>query len=490
MTIILLSSLLILESNCQILIPLKYFPEYKYDNSEPSGVMKNIIRQRVYAELYIGKPEPKEVQVPLDFTTNEFYIFKNPKYSDNSDQFSDLKFYNPDSTTYGFVKDFEDELIYGYSFTVSYYKQDTFHFNNKESIIPFFEPVNDEDSSGGVGMRLEPPNNYNEDLLRERCFFEQMKKIYKLESYYWTIFYDSNKNDKIEEKAYLLIGCLPHSFNSDIGRYKSGTFQKKDLRKVNYKFPSSNDISFDVDKISGYFGKNENDKITELAPDSNLHIILNFNSAGVEIPDVLLKYYEKAFNDFITLKTCFTGKNKFLEQYFYCKKDNNNIKKIKENFPSIIFQSNDLNYTFILEADDLFYEQDDYVYCLIYFHNSTGSHKDWRMGKPFLRKYPFSINYEDRMILFYSYFSDEKYNGIPVFILIIAIFVTIIIVGLISFFVFKFYLYEKFFRKKRANELMDDDFEYTPKNDEKKNIDKDKDNNNNDDKLGININDE
>ncbi len=134
--------------------------------------------------------------------------------------------------------------------------------------------------------------------------------------------------------------------------------------------------------------------------------------------------------------------------------------KSKKKIPGIIFKSLDLDYNFTLDAADLFYERGDYIYCLAYF---TDSQKyAWKMGKPFLRKYPFSINYDKNIITFYSIKNEniQDNSGIPTYILIISIIATAIIFGLVFFFVFKFCLYEKYFRKKRANELTDDDYDY------------------------------
>ena len=53
------------------------------------------------------------------------------------------------------------------------------------------------------------------------------------------------------------------------------------------------------------------------------------------------------------------------------------------------------------------------------------------------------------------------------------------------FLLFKFYLRDHCFRKKRANELTDDDFEYSAKDDENKG---EQQNNNEKDKLGLDMN--
>ena len=186
--LILLLYILFIESNCQMILPLKYFPEYKYNNSSPLEFIKNIIRQKVYAEIYIGTPKA-EIQIPLDFTTNEFYIFDRPKFKSNK-TFSDVKYYNSSkSKTYKVVEEYEGIIYNGYSFDSAFYKQDLFYFNEIENMINFYEPFDEEEITGGIGMRLGPNNTEEEYSAqkRERSFFEQMKKNYDVNSFYWTI---------------------------------------------------------------------------------------------------------------------------------------------------------------------------------------------------------------------------------------------------------------------------------------------------------------
>jgi len=117
------------------------------------------------------------------------------------------------------------------------------------------------------------------------------------------------------------------------------------------------------------------------------------------------------------------------------------------------------------------------------------------MGKPFLKKYQFSLNFDAKNIFYYQKLEQNKETqqskGIPIYVLIIAIVGTILIVGLIVFLVFKFKFGGKCLRRKRANELEDDDYAYTSKeegkeqneknNEEQQNINIDEN-----DKLGIN----
>jgi hypothetical protein len=120
----------------------------------------------------------------------------------------------------------------------------------------------------------------------------------------------------------------------------------------------SEQLKFSLNKIIVFKGKDEKNIIAEYENDPKIE--LNFRNGGVLGPHNLLKYYEPVFENYITNNICFKASKYSTsgDTFFYCKKEfNNEIKKIKENFPTISFQSNDLNKTFILEAADLFLEQ-------------------------------------------------------------------------------------------------------------------------------------
>ena len=129
-----------------------------------------------------------------------------------------------------------------------------------------------------------------------------------------------------------------------------------------------------------------------------------------------------------------------------------------------------------MEANDVFIDYNDYVICLIYF--TTTSENVFKFGKPFLKKYLFTFNYDSKKVYFYSTAGNgkendgrengngnKKDNKVSIVILVISIFATIIVVSIICYLIFKYFLYDKFFRKKRASELDDDDYEYTSKED-------------------------
>ena len=482
--IIILCSLFF-ESSSLLKIPLTYFPTHKYNDSTLSNKVDNIILQRVYAIIDIGTPKAS-IHLPLLFGTNEFFIADNPKYNYKEKDFNDLNFYNVDkSSTNKEGDDVVDGECCGDYFGYCLFKKDVFYFNDKSYIIEFFEgyalkyPI----SPGGIGMKLDYHGHYCDNALtRARTFFDKMKKLNLINSYDWSIFFN-NKEYKKEDTGFLLMGSLPHEVGSDLGYYNKENFNEKYIKKVNMK---SVETKFEIDKIFAYYGTDKNNTIKNFT--SKKVVELDYHLGGVRAPFNLLEYFENAFQNYITKGICskdtFTD---FYHYYFYCKKEiGDDLKKIKEQFPGISFQSNDLNYTFILEADDLFIEVDNYIVCLLYFESSK---IEWSMGRPFLKKYLFSFNFDGKYIQFYQDIKDavqDEDKGIPVYILIISIIGTILVVALIAFLLFKFYFYNKCLRKKRANELVDD-FEYTSKDEEKKDTE-DQKNTEENDKLGLNIN--
>ena len=485
---------LFLESKAYIKIPLTYYPINEYNDSTPANIINNIILQRVYANIDIGTPR-KTINLALLFDTNEFFIADDPENLYEKGLFKDLKFYKKDESNTSKEEDDSGSFqCCGYYFSQCFYRHDKFYFNNQEQIIQFYEAYDLESPilPGAIGMKLQLPGHVcEENLSEESTFFGRLKKINLISSYDWSIFYNSKKYKK-EEEGFLLMGSLPHEVDSDLGYYKKESFNETYIKKVNMEPVGNNGIiKIKFDQVFGYYGKNESDLIenfTSIKKENYKLVEFDYHLGGVLGSKDLLEEVNKAFQYYKEKNICFKETFSGLKyEYFYCKKEiADDLKNIKEKFPGVKFQSNDLNYTFTLDADDLFLEEGDFIFCLMYFYSGK---INFKMGKPFFKKYQFSFNYEGNYIKFYKEPQNNKSKspGIPIYVLILAIFGTLLIVGIIVFIFFKFKLYNECIRKKRANELTDDDFEYTSKADSQK----DKENHQNDDendKLGLDIN--
>ena len=457
-------------SKCQLKIPLTYYPVYKINFTSPLGIMQYLIDQKVYANLEIGEPKIT-IQIPLNFEVNDFYIIDEVYFNHEEDIYDDINVYDPSkSNTHDIIEEFNSYQTY-YFQSASLYK-DNFYFNNKSYELEFYRPFDDSvPESGGIGMNFL--FEYSDATpTKEGTFFGKLKKAKLSNGYYWSIFYNSKNIE--DNRATLLIGILPHELDSDLGYYKKENFTAENKRTVNLEQKST--YLFKTDYIVAYEGNNKNKLINDF-PSGNsdyLNILLDFHSGGIRAPTKLKPFYHRIFEKYLNENLCFnrTIKRKDIN-FYYCNNDINMISEIKSSFPSIILISNDLKCNFTIEAEDLFVEKDGYVFCLLFFSSST--QKNWEMGKPFLKKYLFTINQPDKYVAFYNsenendshdnYDKEEK-EGISPTIFILVIIGTIIVVSLFCFLIFKFYLYDKYFRKKKANELEEDgDFDYAQKND-------------------------
>ena len=135
-------------------------------------------------------------------------------------------------------------------------------------------------------------------------------------------------------------------------------------------------------------------------------------------------------------------------------------------FPTLKFFQYDFNYTFELTYKDLFIEKNDKIILLIFFDQMRF---DWRLGKPFLRKYSFLFNQDTKMVGFYknqNIGNNTNKNNLDskwkIILIVFVIFFAIVIL-VFSGILIGIYL----FRKKRKNKYtIDEDYDYTTKNDE------------------------
>ena len=122
-----------------------------------------------------------------------------------------------------------------------------------------------------------------------------------IKSYYWSIFYNS-KEYKQEDKAFILIGCLPEEItnSTELGYYKKGYFNPKFKKTVNLKIQNQVQNIFEIDYITAYEGTNQSN-IIEAFPSGNTdykEIEIDYNLGGVKAPKNLRKYYHRVFEPY------------------------------------------------------------------------------------------------------------------------------------------------------------------------------------------------
>ena len=115
----------------------------------------------------------------------------------------------------------------------------------------------------------------------------------------------------------------------------------------------------------------------------------------------------------------------------------------------------DLNYNFTIKADDLFVEKDGYVFCLMIFDDYKKY--EWKLGKPFIRKYTFMLDQDGKTLYFYSVIDEVKIQGVSSAGLIFMIFILLLLFSFLGFILGRKIYRSKF--KKQAN-VFEDTFEY------------------------------
>ena len=272
----------------------------------------------------------------------------------------------------------------------------------------------------------------------------------------YTVIYTSDHN------GYIYVGQFPHEYNSTnffLEQKRSAYIDMNELHS--YLLPS-----LEMDEI--FF--NYNDSKIQMKEKNTIFfldygLILGTKNYFEKIEENFFsKYYEEKicneYSFFIPGKNFIGIKCKVLEEF-----------KIKE-FPNLYLFNRELNYTFELNYIDLFKRNNDEYYFLIIFDQMIIN--TWKIGKPFLRKYQLTFDIDSKSVIFYdqsikpSKQNNNNNNSDNKILIIVLTSVggLIIICGLI---IGSYYLGKKInsSRKKRANELSDDDYEYFSKNDNK-----------------------
>ena len=373
-------------------------------------------QNNILFEMEIGNPKVN-INLIIDFLGRFIYI---PDHTIGG-------IYSNKSKTYNFVEKCLIPFSYHHFYFNFYYAKENF-YNKNNTFESFnfnflYESSNNGTMENGILGFEKPTFNDSKNfkyLLKESNFIDQY--IYKIK------FLNENSGE-------IYIG----SNSSEI---------------------SDNFISIPIEYIYNImylkFDKIIYDNITENEP----QIIIDYNLRGISVNKNYYNYiYELFFSSLINNKKCDLNYNNNTDNkyiYFVCDKDID-IK----NFKSLNIIIKKMNYSFVLNNSDLFQDYQNKKYCLI-FHDLMYPLK-WRFGQVFFQKYEFSIN-EDSKNAFYYIINNQtkdntKDNKDYFFkILLIIFFLIIIILTIIII-----YMIKNKPRKKRANELEDDNYEYKSK---------------------------
>lgn len=330
--------------------------------------------------------------------------------------------------------------------------------NNNDNFSNYLNNIDDNQTNcGTIGFAL--PDYYKSCL-------KISKEIGKnLGIYSWFLNYENNS----KYDGNIILGIDPHDYNKN--KYNIDQYKRV------YAYPDDNgegDDFFDIEplKYNIYFDKiyfyKNNSHIEENLVSSNGPIskdgLLLFDLGMIQSSyDFFYLCKNYIFLNYTKNNVCSEIIFSKVYHTFVCDKTKLNINDFYKNFPVCYFYQKDFNYTFELSYKDLFKEKNNKIYFMIY--TNENNMLDWKFGEIFLKKYFFSYIPDKKMIGFYVpddiEEKKEEYNYFNIFkivLIIVLIVIFIAIIGLIGFFIGK----KKYdiFRKKRANELIDDNFDY------------------------------
>ena len=278
---------------------------------------------------------------------------------------------------------------------------------------------------------------------------KQLKQNNLIDSYKITMNYSS------DNEGYFYIGNFPHE-------YDQSNFKEFQLIST-YAIPRTSFCQFRILMEDVYSMVNETKKFVISYKEVFFHLELGLIECPVDYFNFIKNVF---FKDYLNKSICsleYMTKN--LNNYYMitCEDD---ISFDLKSFPGINFYHSELNKTFVLDYNDLFHHENNKYYFLIIYSTFSGSY--WKLGKPFLKKYQITLDLDSKLIYFYDSFkkynkeNNDKIEDGDLYTINLK---EILLITLCSFlFVILFVVLIKGIkksRKKRANELKDDEYDYT-----------------------------
>lgn len=432
--------------NSLVVFPFKtYIPDYSSSDDSAYNFLKTHINNTIYIEIEIGTPSQK---IPAKILSDEygFFIFNKKctipssfKTLEQSNTYMEkkivdylYKFKTQNDMTYGndIIKlpMMNDNKKYLTQITIDVMyspNKEKNNYSNKNDKNYFSDNENHDYTCACLGIKGSKSyaNNF------EINFISQLYEKQIIDNQYFSLQFSS------DNEGVFIIGGEPHEFDPK-------NFAESQIRRIN-SIENNFLIFWQIHPDKIYFSKNN--EFYNMT--TNLICTLEYNLGVIYGSE---NYYSMInnhfFNDYVNNGNCHKEiiNNKYT--IFYC--DN---KKIIKNFPSLFLYVKQFLYSFELTYEDLFVEKNGKFYFLIIFDNNNNG--QWKLGKPFLKKYTLVYNYNDKTIGFYNEnLSNRKNKSSFMFYFFIGV-LTIIFGGL--GFILGKKVYDKV-RRKRINELEDE----------------------------------
>ena len=394
-----------------IIFELEYLPneQYKFKNSTilfHENIMKQIYYKNLITKLEIGSP-PKEIKLLIELNNDKFYISSihssniSEEKAKNSQiyNFSKENLYNELLSSTYYEEKCKDSVhgIYHYSEICSSKEEIYFNINNK-----FFKknfPIklvrdNDGNIPGLLGLLYNDSYKY---YGQEKTIVTLLNSEKLIDNYNY--FFKFEKISPLENiiKGKLIMGIMPHEIFSN--KYSKNDYYSTYSYYAPYIFRS---WRLNFDKI---YIENQNCFLDKTIIALSYEI---YNIIGTK--EFHHKIKENFLNKLLKNKNCYYSNfsqsiySEYNMTFYYCYKSSKNI--LYENLPNIKFVSKDLDFTFELTKEEIFYSKDNFIYLNILFCEEEFNF--WLMGQIFTTKYNFIFNADSKQIGIYKNFNNSS----------------------------------------------------------------------------------
>lgn len=428
--------------NCIYIFPFEKINTANQNDKEET-IIDDLTNNTVRVKIKVGTP-PQDLLLHVSTeSVNTYIIAEDATIFENEEKYK--VFNSSKSQTYNFVNDgevFNEGYIEGNSINETIVldnkKHENFHLLEGKMFYPGFG-LSGDGGVFGIGIKKEY-SLYSQSF----SIVEQLKKLKAFESYDTFIHYTG------KGKGIIGIGETLKNYDNNF----------KDIKYIERKFPKEQEvmIGFDIKEIT-YNNNIINVGITQ----SKLSLDRNIIQANEKLKNILDK---DVFGELLQKGLCIniTKRDKEFSKimYYHCKKGSIDKQKLY----SLKFKIYEFESVFEINLKDLLIDFGERTYFLMSFLVDEPKAKKSTiiLGEPFISKYSFSFNRETQLVELYDTskkISPEK-NSKNMTIPIIIICVAIIIIAILSFFLYK--MWKNFPKRKRANELDDDLFDYSTKN--------------------------
>ena len=461
-----------------IILPFKKISINNFLNDSTKKI-NDAISFNIYTNITIGLPRQTVANFfnPLE----EFYTFQYISLPNSENQTINISeimqnkenFWFDINKSISLRKNDSDENLYHELFYFNFFNLTDLIQVEDFSFLIMPKSKEDKFKCGQIG--LSPPELYYDDLYKRinYNFINQLKSKRVIDGYSWSIEYEENNGifnyDDNKFLGKIIVGELPHEYRPDIYNVSEKITIYSDSEYIN---------GFWILKIDEVKSNISGHNYLEKEKMMKFDILTEFIKGSINYQNITeQKFFSSLINKNICKKEIFIENKNQNEYDIYSCDDSKEVRENIKKFPDLIFEKKSYEFDFIFTNDELFKLVNNRWYFMIIFEKKAVYKTIWTMGGIFLRKYHATFDIDTKALIFYknqiidvnkksqnkkdsSNDKDEE-NGsfnfnVRIFIEIIMGLIILILAGILTY-----KLLQKT-RKKRANELVDNDYEYSP----------------------------